>query len=164
VVWAAGVAASPIARSLGVPLDRAGRVLVRSDLTIPDRSELFVIGDLAALEEGGRSIPGVSPAAMQQGAHAARNILRALRGEPALPFHYWDRGVFAVIGRNAAVGELLRRLKLSGFLAWLAWLLIHLYFLIGFRNRLFVMASWAYSYLTYRRSARLITGELPRFR
>ena len=158
VIWAAGVAASPLARSLGAPLDRAGRLLVDPDLTVPGRDDIFVIGDLAALVQDGRPIPGVSSAALQEGRHAARNIVRALHGEPYLPFRYSDKGSFAVIGRGAAVGEVLGRFQLSGFLAWLAWLVIHIYFLIGFRNRLLVMFHWAYSYLTYRRSARLITG------
>jgi NADH dehydrogenase len=160
VVWAAGVQASPLARSLGVPLDRAGRVKVRPDLTIPDHDEVMVIGDLAAAEqEDGKPVPGVSPAAMQEGEHAAHNIERALRGEPRLPFRYWDKGSFATIGRGAAVGEILGKFRLSGFLAWLAWLAIHIFFLIGFRNRVFVMMHWAYSYVTYRRGARLITGQ-----
>ena len=160
VVWAAGVEASPLARSLGVPLDRAGRVKVRADLTIPDRDDVVVIGDLAAFEQDGKLVPGVSPAAMQEGEHAARNIERVLRGEPRLPFRYWDKGSFATIGRGAAVGEILQKLRLSGFLAWLAWLVIHIFFLIGFRNRVFVLMHWAYSYITYRRGARLITGYI----
>jgi NADH dehydrogenase len=160
VVWAAGVEASPLARSLGVPLDRAGRVKVRADLTIPDRDDVVVIGDLAAFEQDGKLVPGVSPAAMQEGEHAARNIERALRGEPRLPFRYWDKGSFATIGRGAAVGEILQKVRLSGVLAWLAWLVIHIFFLIGFRNRVFVLMHWAYSYVTYRRGARLITGHI----
>jgi NADH dehydrogenase len=157
-IWAAGVAASPIARSLGVPLDRAGRVSVRPDLTVPGNERIFVIGDLAALEQDGRLVPGVSPAAMQEGEHAAHNVRRALRGQPYEAFRYWDKGMFATIGRGAAVGVLRGGVKFSGFAAWLAWLAIHIYFLIGFRNRLVVMFHWAYSYLTYRRGARLITG------
>ena len=158
VVWAAGVQASPLARSLGVPLDRAGRVHVRPDLTIPDRDDVYVIGDLAAFEQDGKLVPGVSPAAMQEGEHAAANIARAVRGEARQPFRYWDKGSFATVGRGAAVGEMLGKLRLSGFVAWVAWLAIHIFFLIGFRNRLFVVLHWAYSYLTYRRGARLITG------
>ena len=158
VIWAAGVAASPLARSLGAPLDRAGRVLVNPDLTVPGRDDIFVIGDLAALVQDARPIPGVASAAIQEGRHAARNIVRALHGEPCLPFRYCDKGSFATIGRGAAVGELLGGFQLSGFLAWLAWLVVHIYFLMGFRNRLLVMFDWAYSYLTYRRGARLITG------
>jgi NADH dehydrogenase len=159
VIWAAGVQASPLARSLGVPLDRAGRVLVNADLTIPGRTDLFVIGDLAALEQDGSLIPGVSPAAIQEARHAAENIRRALQGQPSVPFRYRDRGSFATIGRGAAVGEMLGGLKLSGFIAWLAWVAIHIFFLIGFRNRLVVMINWAYSYVTFRRGARLITGD-----
>jgi NADH dehydrogenase len=161
VVWAAGVQASPLARSLGVPLDRAGRVLVSEDLTVPGFENVYVIGDLAAFEQDGQLVPGVSPAAMQEGRHAALNIRRAARGEARLPFRYWDKGSFATIGRGAAVGILGRHLKLSGFPAWLAWLGIHIFFLIGFRNRFVVMFNWAYSYLTFRRGARLITGVPP---
>lgn len=158
VVWAAGVQASPLARSLGAPLDRAGRVRVRPDLTVPDHDDVYVIGDLAFLEQDGRPVPGVSPAAMQEGEHAAANIVRSLRGEPRAPFRYWDKGSFATVGRGAAVGYVLGKLRLSGFVAWVAWLAIHIFFLIGFRNRMFVMLHWAYSYLTYRRGARLITN------
>ena len=161
VVWAAGVEASPLAKTLGVPLDRAGRVLVEPDLTIPGHDEVFVIGDLAALEQDGRLVPGVSPAAMQEARHTAGNILRTLRGEAMTPFRYVDKGSFATIGRGAAVGALFGRIKVSGFIAWLAWLGIHIFFLIGFRNRLLVMLSWGYSYLTFRRGARLITGPTP---
>ena len=161
VIWAAGVEASPLARSLGAPLDRAGRVCVRPDLTIPGHDEVFVIGDLASLEQDGRPVPGVSPAAMQEGRQAAANVLRRIRGEPTQPFRYVDKGSFAAIGRGAAVGDIFGRLRLTGFLAWLAWLGIHIFFLIGFRNRLAVMFGWAYSYLTWRRGARLITGGGP---
>ncbi len=161
VVWAAGVQASPLASSLGVPLDRAGRVLVRSDLTIPGRDDVFVIGDLAALEQDGKLVPGVSPAAIQEGRHAAANVVRRLRGEPLRAFRYRDKGAFATIGRGAAVGELPGGLTLSGFVAWIAWLAIHIFFLIGFRNRVIVVLQWAYSYLTFRRGARLITGAPP---
>jgi NADH dehydrogenase len=158
VLWAAGVAASPLARSLGVPLDRAGRVLVEPDLTIPGRPEVSVIGDLAALTCDGKPVPGVAPAAIQEGKHAAGNIRRALAGEPRLPFRYRDKGSLATIGRAAAVGDF-KRVKLTGFLAWWAWWAIHIFFLIGFRSRLLVMFGWAWSYLTFQRGARLITGE-----
>jgi NADH dehydrogenase len=134
---------------------------VNVDLTIPGRRDVFVIGDLAALEQDGALIPGVSPAAMQEANHAAENICRALRGQPYVPFRYRDRGSFAAIGRGAAVGKLLGGLTISGFLAWLAWAMIHIFFLIGFRNRVAVMVNWAYSYVTLRRGARLITGEPP---
>jgi NADH dehydrogenase len=159
VIWAAGVQASPLARTLGVPLDTAGRVLVTPQLTIPGHDEVFVIGDLAALEQDGRRVPGVSPAAIQMARHAAANIERAARGESLLPFRYLDKGSFATIGRGAAVGDVFGKLQLSGFPAWAAWLLIHIFFLIGFRNRVLVLLQWAYSYLTYRRGARLITGQ-----
>jgi NADH dehydrogenase len=158
VLWAAGVQASSLAKSLNVPLDRAGRVKVTPELTVPGRSEVFVVGDLAALEQDGQPIPGVAPAAMQEGKHAAKNILRAINQQPLQPFHYWDRGTFAVIGRGAAVGVAFRKFRLTGFFAWLAWLAIHIAFLIGFRNRLVVLFGWAYSYLTFGRGARLITG------
>ena len=159
VLWAAGVAASPIAGSLGIALDRAGRVPVAPDLTLPGHPEVFVIGDLAALRQDGKPVPGVAPAAKQMGRHAARNILRAVRGLPHVPFRYRDAGSLATIGRAAAVAEF-GRLKLSGFIAWLAWLLVHIYFLIGFRNRLLVMLQWAWLYLRHDSGARLITGEV----
>jgi NADH dehydrogenase len=158
VLWAAGVQASPLARSLGADLDRSGRVRVAPDLTLPGHKEVFVVGDLVALEQDGQPVPGIAPAAIQEGRHAARSIVRALRGEPVLPFRYRDKGSFATIGRGAAVGNLWSRVGVSGFPAWLAWLAIHIFFLIGFRNRALVMFHWAYSYLTYRRGARLITG------
>ncbi|MFY2556643.1 NAD(P)/FAD-dependent oxidoreductase [Corallococcus terminator] len=163
VIWAAGVAASPVARSLGVPLDRAGRVNVTPELTVPGHEDVFVAGDLASLMQAdGTPVPGLAPAAMQEGKHAAHNILRRLRGQPMVPFKYWDRGSYAVIGRGHAVGIAFRRFKQSGFMAWSAWLLIHLMFLIGFRSKLAVMLDWAYSYLTFSKSARIITGPAPR--
>jgi NADH dehydrogenase len=155
VLWAAGVAASPLGRSLGAPVDRAGRVLVQPDLSVPGHPEILVIGDLAALEQDGRPVPGVAPAAMQMGRHAAKSVLRAVRGEPRPPFRYVDKGSLATIGRRAAVA-LLGRVKLSGFPAWAAWLGVHIFFLIGFRNRLVVLMEWALAYLTHQRSARLI--------
>jgi NADH dehydrogenase len=160
VLWAAGVAASPLARSLGAPLDRAGRVMVNPDLTVPGLPDVYVIGDLAHLVQDGKPVPGVAPAAMQMARHTARNIERAFRGEPGEPFRYNDKGSLATIGRASAVAEL-GRLKLSGWPAWFAWLFIHLFFLIGFRNRYLVMVQWAWSYFTYDRGARLITGPLP---
>lgn len=161
VLWAAGVAASPVAKSLGVPLDRAGRVKVLPTLAVPEHPEIYVVGDLAAVESNGKPVPGLAPAAMQEGSHAAKNILRALKGEPLKPFHYWDRGSFAVIGRGHAVGMVFDKWKMAGFFAWLAWLFIHILFLIGFRSKLVVMINWAYSYLTSRRGVRLITGKVP---
>jgi NADH dehydrogenase len=157
VLWAAGVAASPLARSLGVPLDRAGRVVVEPDLTVPGHPEVYVIGDLAHVEQDGRPVPGVAPAAIQGASHAADNILRTIRGQPRRPFRYRDKGSLATIGRASGVADF-GRLKLSGWPAWAAWLFIHIFFLIGFRNRFIVMFSWAWSYLTYDRGARLITG------
>jgi NADH dehydrogenase len=161
VVWAAGVAASPLAKALGLPLDRAGRVPVDPELTIPGRDDVFVIGDLAAIQQDGRPVPGVAPAAIQMGRHAAANIRRAMDGQPLQPFRYRDKGSFATIGRGKAVGDLRGGWKLSGFPAWVAWLAIHLFFLIGFRNRVLVIVQWAYSYVTFRRGARLITGPPP---
>jgi NADH dehydrogenase len=159
VLWGAGVAASPLARTMGIELDRAGRVRVTPALTVPGHDDVFIVGDLAALEQDGKPIPGVAPAAMQEGKHAAKNIIRSLKGQPLLPFRYWDRGIFSVIGRGAAVGIAFERFKISGFLAWAAWLAIHIFFLIGFRNRIAVLMNWAYSFFTLRRNAQLITGE-----
>jgi NADH dehydrogenase len=158
ILWAAGVAASPLARSLGVPLDRTGRVLVEADLSIPGQPDVFAVGDLVHLiQPDEKLLPGVAQAAKQTGAHAARNLLRRFAGEPTLPFRYRDPGNMATIGRATAVADF-GWLRLSGFLAWLFWLFVHILFLIGFRNRLSVMIQWAASYLTYQRSVRLITG------
>jgi NADH dehydrogenase len=159
VVWAAGVAASPLGVTLGVPLDRAGRVLVEPELTIPGRDDVYVIGDLAHVEKDGALVPGVAPAAMQEGWHVAGNITRTLRGQPRLPFHYVDKGMLATIGRGAAVAKI-GPIKASGYFAWLLWLFVHILFLIGFRNRLLVMFQWAWSYVTFDRGARLITEPL----
>ena len=159
VLWGAGVQASPLARSLGVPLDRAGRVLVEPDLTIPGHKDVFVIGDLAAVQQrDGTLVPGVAPAAIQEGQHTAYNLDRALEGQPLRAFHYRDKGSLATIGRAAAVADI-GRFKLSGFIAWFAWLAIHIFFLIGFRNRFLVITQWAWAYVTYQRGARLITGD-----
>ncbi len=159
VLWGAGVAASPLTRTLGVPVDRVGRVPVTPYLTIPGHDNVFVIGDLAAIESDGKPVPGVASAALQEGKHAARNIARAVRRQPLAPFRYWDRGLFAVIGRGSAVGIAFEKFKVSGFIAWLAWLGIHLVFLVGFRNRIAVLFNWAYAFFTLRRNAQLITGE-----
>ena len=161
VLWAAGVAGSGFGRALGVPLDRAGRVPVGPDLSLAGHPEVFVVGDLAALMQDGAPVPAVAPAAMQEARHAARNVLRALRGEPSLPFRYQNKGSLATIGRSAAVADL-GRVKLSGPLAWLAWLVLHLLFLVGFRNRVVVLFEWAWSFISYDRGARLITGPLRR--
>jgi NADH dehydrogenase len=168
VIWAAGVAASPLgaelARGTGAALDRAGRIVVEPDLSLPGHPEIVVIGDLAAAMSHGRGgpkpVPGVSPAAKQMGRWAAANLMRRLKGEPTRPFRYVDYGNLAAIGRKAAIVELqvpgLGALRLSGFPAWLFWLFAHIYFLIGFRNRLIVMVDWAWAYFTYERSARVV--------
>ena len=159
VLWGAGVQASPLAQTLDVPLDGAGRVLVEPDLTIPGHKEVFVLGDLAAARQrDGSFVPGVAPAAIQEGQHTAENLRRAVEGQPLRPFRYRDKGSLATIGRAAAVADF-GRLRFGGFVAWMAWLVIHLFFLIGFRNRLLVMTQWAWAYLTYQRGARLITGD-----
>ena len=158
VFWAAGNAAAPIARSLGVPLDRAGRVLVEPDLSIPGHPEVFVIGDVAAVrDEAGELVPGVAPAANQEGSHAARNILRRLRGEETRPFRYRNKGNLATIGRHHAVADF-GRFRLTGSLAWWFWLFVHILYLVGFRNRVSVLLQWAYAYVTWQRGARLITA------
>jgi NADH dehydrogenase len=162
VVWAAGVSASPMASGLGVPLDRAGRIKVNPDLSIPGHPEAFAIGDLAlVLGKDGRPVPGVSPAAMQMAGHVARiiahEIAQARPGAGRPEFHYWNRGDMATIGRSAAVARI-GPIKFNGFGAWLAWLFVHLVFLIGFRNKIAVLFNWAYSYFTYKRGMRIITG------
>jgi NADH dehydrogenase len=155
MIWAAGVAASSLGASLGVPLDRAGRVIVAPDLSIPGYPEVFVIGDLASVRSEGKPVPGVSPAAKQMGRCAARNILLRISGQPSVPFRYRDYGSLATIGRKAAVA-MFGRLKLWGYPAWLTWLFAHIYFLIGFRNRIVVMIDWAWAYWTFQRYARII--------
>lgn len=158
VVWAAGVAASPLARTLGVPLDRAGRVVVEQDLTLPGHPDVYVIGDLAACKQDGDGlVPGLASAAVQEARHAVKNLLATQRGEPRAPFRYLDKGSLATIGRAAAVADF-GRVKLAGTIAWLAWLFIHILLLIGFRNRFVVLFEWAWSYVTWDRGARLITG------
>jgi NADH dehydrogenase len=159
VLWAAGVAASPLGKSLGVPVDRAGRVLVNDDLSIPGHPEVFVIGDLASLNGAdGRPLPGVAQVAIQMGKHAVDNVVRTIGGQPRTPFVYHDRGNMATIGRASAVADL-GRIRLKGFVAWVAWIFVHILNLIGFRNRLVVMVQWAWAYLTFQRGVRLITGE-----
>jgi len=159
ILWAAGVSASPLGHALDGPTDRNGRVLVEADLSLPGHREVFVIGDLASLQSSeGVQLPGVAPVAMQQGRWVARQIEADMAGKPRKPFHYVDKGSLATIGRAAAVADF-GKVHISGFLAWLAWLFIHIFFLIGFRNRILVMIQWAWSYFTYDRSARLITGN-----
>jgi NADH dehydrogenase len=155
VLWAAGVASSPLGRSLGAPLDRAGRVLVEPDLSVPGHPEIFVVGDLAAVQ----GVPGIAPAAKQMGRHAALNVLATLKGKKRIPFRYRDYGQLATIGRNAAVADF-GRVRLSGYPAWLVWLVAHIYFLINFRNRIVVMLDWAWAYWTFNRYARVITKDI----
>ena len=174
-MWAAGVAASPLGKMLDAPLDRAGRVLVEPDLTIPGHPEVFIVGDMASVKEAdGKAVPGVAPAAIQMGEYAARTILDEAAGGPRAGrigatdrppvglerpgFRYWDKGSLATIGRNAGIAQI-GRVHLSGLIAWLAWLLVHVYFLIGFRNRLQVIWEWAWAYFRYQKGARLITGN-----
>jgi NADH dehydrogenase len=160
IIWAAGVAASPLARTMGVELDRAGRVKVRSDLSIEGHPEAFVIGDLAAcVDAAGRTMPGLAPVAIQQGRCAASNIVKALAGRHYEQFKYVDKGALATVGRAFAILQL-GRVKLSGLFAWLIWSLVHVAYLIGFRNRVIVMFEWAWAYITYQRGARLITGDI----
>jgi len=159
-LWAAGVSASSLGRALGVPTDKAGRVLVKPDLSIPGHPEVFVVGDLASITyDNGKPVPGLAPAAMQEGKYVGRQIKADLEGKPRTPFKYLDKGTLATIGRNAAVANLPGGIHISGYFAWLAWLFIHIFFLIGFRNRVAVMLDWAWSYITFKRTARLITGE-----
>jgi NADH dehydrogenase len=158
VLWAAGVAASPLARSLGVPLDRVGRVEAEPTLAIPGHPEAFVVGDICALQQDGKLLPGVAQVAKQGGAHAARNIMRSVRGEPLEPFRYRDYGNMATIGRGSAVAEI-GPVKASGLIAWLMWIFIHIFWLVGFRNRIAVFSEWAWAYTTFQRRVRLITGE-----
>ncbi len=158
VVWAAGVAASPLAKSLGVPLDKAGRVPVLSDLSVPGYPDIFVAGDLASVQQDGKPVPGVAPAAKQMGRQVAASIRARLVDKAAAAFHYKDYGNLATIGRMAAIVHF-GKLKLSGLLAWWFWLAAHVFFLIGFRNRLFVLLNWAWAYWSYQRGARIILGS-----
>jgi NADH dehydrogenase len=156
-IWAAGNTASFVGKTIGVPVDKAGRVIVNDDLTIPGHSEVQVIGDLANFaHQGDKPLPGVSPVAMQQGRHAARNILGMIDGRKPQRFHYWNKGSMATIGRNKAVADL-NYVHLSGLPAWLVWLFVHIIFLVGFRNRIAVLIQWAWSYITFNKGARLIT-------
>ncbi len=160
VVWSAGVAASPLGARLGVPTDRLGRVEVEPDLSVPGHPEVFVVGDLAAFpHQTGTPLPGIAPVAIQQGKAAAKNIARSLRGDARRPFRYFDKGSLATIGRGAAVGQI-RSVSVHGAVAWLIWLFVHLMYLVGFRNRAAVLLEWGWSYLTWQRGARLITGDI----
>jgi NADH dehydrogenase len=160
VFWAAGVRPSSLARTLGVPLAKDGRVLVAHDLSLPGHPEIFVVGDLARVEQDGRAVPGMAPAAIQEGRHAAANALRSLGGLPPLAFRYRDRGLLATIGRSAAVARV-GRIELAGFAAWVLWLVVHVSWLIGFRNRVVVLFEWAWAYFTFQRSAR-VAADLER--
>jgi len=158
ILWAAGVAASSIATSLGVPLDKVGRVPAAPTLQVRGLPDIFVAGDICALAQDGVALPGVAQVAMQEGAHASRNVLHAIAGEPLTPFKYRDYGTMATIGRGSAVGDI-HGMKIAGFFAWLFWIFLHIFWLIGFRNRLAVMTEWAWAYVTFQRRVRLITGE-----
>jgi NADH:ubiquinone reductase (H+-translocating) len=163
VFWAAGNAASPLGRQLGAPVDRAGRVQVSPDLSVPGHPEVFVVGDLAAFVDRGTPVPGVAPAANQMGEHAAKQILATLRGDAREPFEYFNKGDLATIGRHRAVARF-GRFQVKGYIAWWVWLFVHLMYLVGFRNRLSVLLQWAYAYFTYQRGVRLIAGEMTRQR
>jgi NADH dehydrogenase len=158
VIWAAGNAASPLGASLGTTVDRVGRVVVAQDLSVREHPEIFVIGDMAAVATKGKPVPGVAPAAMQMGRHAARNIRRTLEAREPLPFAYRNKGDLATIGRHRAIADF-GWLQLSGVIAWWFWLFLHILYLAGFRNRLSVLVEWGYSYFTYERGARLITSR-----
>lgn len=160
IVWAAGIAASPLGRTLGLEVDRMGRVPVREDLSVAEHPEILVIGDMARFENpDGSVLPGVSPVAIQQGKHAARNIIRKISGKETLPFRYLDKGMMATIGRNSAVADV-RLFRFRGFFAWVAWIFLHIMYLVGFRNRVVTFFEWAYAYLTFSRGSRLITWSL----
>ncbi len=160
VLWGAGVRPNPLAKALGVPLDRGGRVIVERDCSIPGHPEAFVVGDMAALTPDGAKapLPGISPVAIQEGRATARNILATVHGEPRAPFHYLDKGFMATIGRARAVAQI-RKLRLSGLVAWLAWALVHLWYLVGFRNRLVVFLNWIWAYVISNHGARIVIGR-----
>jgi NADH:ubiquinone reductase (H+-translocating) len=158
VLWAAGVAASPIVRTLGVPVDRAGRALVNPDLSIPGHPEVFVVGDAASFMQGGKPLPGVAQVAMQGATHAARTVLRLIEHQPTRAFEYHDKGSMAIVGRGSAIADL-GWARFAGLPAWFVWLFIHIFMLIGFRSRLAVMLQWGTAYMTFQRSVRLITGR-----
>jgi NADH dehydrogenase len=159
VIWAAGVQPSSLAKTLGSPLDQVGRVKIEQDLSLPGHPEVFVLGDMAHFPTAdGHGLPGLAPVAMQEGTHAAQNILATIRGRPRTPFRYKDKGTMATIGRRKAVAQV-GRLEVSGLLAWFMWLFIHIYYLIGFKNRLFVFLEWMWAYMTFKRGARLILDK-----
>ena len=158
VIWGAGVRATALTQTLGVPTDRGGRVKIEADLTVPGRKNVFAIGDMTYLEQDGNPLPGVSPVAMQMARCVARNIRHDLKGQAYEQFRYVDKGSMATIGRNAAIAQI-GKIHLSGWLAWMAWLALHLFYLIGFRNRVAALFNWAWMYVTYQRGARLITGR-----
>jgi NADH dehydrogenase len=160
VIWGAGVRPTAIVRDMAAPHDAYGRVLVEKDLSVPGHPEAFVVGDVAHFEQGGATLPGIAPVAIQQGRAAARTIVRTLRGKDRRAFRYFDRGMLATIGRRRGVG-IIFGVKVSGFIAWLGWALVHVAYLIGFRNRVAVMVEWIWSYLTYKRGARVIEGLHP---
>jgi NADH dehydrogenase len=159
VVWAAGVAASPLGRALGVSVDRTGRIPVTPELSLPGHQEVYIVGDLAAASTDGKPVPGLAAAAKQEGKHAAHNVLRAISGKLPKAFRYTDLGTLATVGRGAAVADF-RRLRLAGLSAWLLWLVVHIFYLVGFRNRILVLAQWGWVYLRNERGARLITGNI----
>ena len=164
VLWATGVAASPLGKQLGAETDKAGRVFVNPDLSLPNAKNVFVIGDMASLKmENGQPVPGLGPAAQQEGAQAAKNILADIAGKPRQNFSYWDKGTMATIGRTKAIADI-RGWKFSGLIAWFMWLFLHIVLLIGFRSRIAVMLDWAWAYFTRERSARLITGDAEELR
>ena len=158
MIWSTGIEASSVSRRLEVPIDQQGRIVVEPDLTIPGHPNAFVAGDQARLEQDGRPLPSMAPVAVQEGQYAARTILRDIQGKARAPFRFVDKGKMATIGRNRAIMQS-GRWKLGGRAAWFGWLLVHIYYLTGFRNRLLVVAQWAWSYITYRRGARLIVGK-----
>ncbi len=158
ILWAAGVAPSELNKSLGVPMDRQGRIIVQNDCSLKDHPEVFIIGDQAHFELDGKPLPGLAPVAMQQGRHCARNIRRELAGKPREPFRYLDKGQMATIGRRRAIVEF-GRFKFGGFFAWLTWLFIHVLYLVGFKNRIEVVLNWAWNYFAFSRGARLIVGK-----
>jgi NADH:ubiquinone reductase (H+-translocating) len=159
ILWAAGVRASPLTRHLGVPIDKAGRVWVEDDLSVPDRPEVFVVGDLIAKTQTGKPLPGVAQLALQSGKHVAQNILRSTQYQPRLPFTYTDKGSLATIGRNKAVAQI-GRMKFTGIFAWWLWLVVHILFLVQFRSRLAVLSEWGWAYFTHQRRSRVIL-EVP---